>query len=178
MPHAISGSVPRRAGRSLVRCAPVWLLSLFLVLLAGCAQPRPSPENMHRTLWTGRLALQVEGQPSQSFSASFELSGTAQQGRFEVFTPLGGTLVQLRWGAGHAELITAEQTRQSESLDALLQEALGADIPVAALFSWLEGNPAAAQGWQTDLSAIAQGRLVAYRFAPQPQATLRIALTH
>lgn len=175
MPHAISGS---GAGRSLVRCAPVWLLSLFLVLLAGCAQPRPSPENMHRTLWTGRLALQVEGQPSQSFSASFELSGTAQQGRFEVFTPLGGTLVQLRWGAGHAELITAEQTRQSESLDALLQGALGADIPVAALFSWLEGNQAAAQGWQADLSAIAQGRLVAYRFAPQPKATLRIALTH
>ena len=178
MPHAFSGRWPSGEDHRLASyCTSLLLLALVLALLTGCAQPRPMPENLGR-LWVGRLALQVEGQASQSFSASFELSGTAQQGRFEVFTPLGGTLAQLRWGAGHAELITAEQTRQSESLDALLQEALGADIPVAALFSWLEGNPATAQGWQADLSAIAQGRLVAYRFAPQPQATLRIALTH
>ncbi|WP_369825233.1 lipoprotein insertase outer membrane protein LolB [Acidovorax sp. T1m] len=149
----------------------------MVLLLAGCAQPQPAPSNAQRTLWTGRLALQVEEQASQSFSASFELSGSAQQGQLVLLNPLGNTMARIQWHAGHAEITTGQNTRESESLDALLRDVLGTPIPVAALFSWLEGTHVTAVGWQVDLSAIDAGRLVAQRHTPTPQATLRIVLT-
>jgi outer membrane lipoprotein LolB len=167
---------PLRAVRTL-RHGLAGLLAFVVLLLAGCAQPQPAPTNSQRTLWTGRLALQVDEQASQSFSASFELSGSAQQGQFVLLNPLGNTIARIRWNAGHAEITTGQSTRESESLDALLQDVLGTDIPVAALFSWLEGTHVAAIGWQVDLSAIDAGRLVAQRYTPTPQATLRIVLT-
>jgi outer membrane lipoprotein LolB len=173
---ASPGPQPQRAVGPLHHGVACLLAFLFL-LLAGCAQPQPMPANSHRTLWTGRLALQVEEQASQSFSASFELSGSAQQGQFVLLNPLGNTLARIQWNASHAEITTGQATRESESLDALLQDVLGTSIPVAALFSWLEGTHVAALGWQVDLSAIAAGRLVAQRHTPTPQATLRIGLT-
>lgn len=177
MTHAISqGPHPQGTTRRL-RHWFAYLLAIAVLLLAGCAQPQLRPAHSHDALWTGRLALQVEDQASQSFSASFELSGSAQRGQFALLNPLGNTLARIRWNAGHAEITTGENTRVSESLDALLQDVLGTDIPVAALFSWLEGNQVAAVGWQVDLSAIAAGRLVAQRHTPTPQATLRIVLT-
>lgn len=177
MLHAISwGSRPQGTARRPCHWFAC-LLTVFVLLLAGCVQPPPAPANSHRTLWTGRLSLQVEEQASQSFSAPFELSGSAQQGQFVLFNPLGNTLARIQWNDGHAEITTGQTTRESESLDALLQDVLGTSIPVAALFSWLEGTHVAAVGWQVDLSAIAAGRLVAQRHTPTPQATLRIVLT-
>lgn len=177
LPAISRGPQPQGLARTLHHCL-VCLLAVFFLLLAGCAQPQPTPANSHRTLWTGRLALQVEEQASKSFSASFELSGSAQQGQFVLLNPLGNTVARILWNAGHAEITTGQNTRESESLDALLQDVLGTNIPVAALFSWLEGTQVAAVGWQVDLSAIAAGRLVAQRYTPTPQATLRIVLTH
>ena len=171
------GPQPLRPARRLhhgVAC----LLAFFVLSLVGCAQPQLRPAHSHDTLWTGRLALQVEDQAAQSFSASFELSGSARQGQFVLLNPLGNTIARIQWNAGHAEITTGQNTRASESLDALLQDVLGTDIPVAALFSWLEGTHVAAVGWHVDLSAIDAGRLVAQRYTPTPQATLRIVLTH
>jgi outer membrane lipoprotein LolB len=177
MLHGISrDSQPQSTARRL----HLWftcLLAVFVLLLAGCAQPSPAPANPHHTQWTGRLALQVEEQASQSFSASFELSGSAQQGQFVLLNPLGNTLARIQWNTSHAEITMGQTTRESESLDALLRDVLGTDIPVTALFSWLEGTQVAAVGWQVDLSAISAGRLVAQRHTPTPQTTLRIVLT-
>ncbi|ART49227.1 MULTISPECIES: lipoprotein insertase outer membrane protein LolB [Acidovorax] len=170
------GRQPQRAVQTLHH-GLVALLAFVVLLLAGCAQPQPAPSNAQRTLWTGRLALQVEEQASQSFSASFELSGSAQQGQLVLLNPLGNTMARIQWHAGHAEITTGQNTRESESLDALLRDVLGTPIPVAALFSWLEGTHVTAVGWQVDLSAIDAGRLVAQRHTPTPQATLRIVLT-
>ena len=170
------GPQPQGPSRTLpygVAC----LLAFFVLLLAGCAQPQLRPAHSHDTLWAGRLALQVEDQASQSFSASFELSGSAQQGQFVLLNPLGNTIARIQWNADHAEITTGQDTRKSESLEALLQDVLGTGIPVAALFSWLEGTQVEAVGWHVDLSAIASGRLVAQRHTPAPQATLRIVLT-
>lgn len=128
-------------------------------------------------MWSGRLALQIEGQASQSFSAMFELHGNAQNGVLVLLSPLGNRLAQLNWKDGHAQLQSGQETRTSESLDALLQDVTGTRIPIAALFSWLHGTQTTATGWQADLSGIAEGRLVARRDDPAPQATLRIALT-
>ena len=152
-----------------------WLV-LCALWLAGCAQPMPSAP-VEENSWNGRIALQIDGQASQSFSAMFELRGNARTGELVLVSPLGNRLAQLEWKDGHAQLTSAQETRSSESLDSLLQEATGSRIPVAALFGWLKGEQSTAPGWSADLSALEDGRLVAHREAPAPKATLRIALT-
>ena len=61
-------------------------------------------------------------------------------------------------------------------LEELLAHTLGTPIPVTALFSWLKGMQTTASGWQADLSALDNGRLVATRYQPEPRAVLRVAL--
>jgi len=154
-----------------------WLvLAICALWLAGCAQPQPKA-GTDEDAWSGRLALQVEGQASQSFSALFELRGNDRSGGLVLTSPLGNRLAQLDWKDGHAQLVSAQETRTSDSLDALLQDVTGTRIPVAALFSWLQGAQATAPGWRADLSGIPEGRLIAHRDDPAPPATLRIALT-
>jgi outer membrane lipoprotein LolB len=149
-----------------------------LLWLAGCAQPtQRENSSSEEEAWSGRIALQVEGQASQSFSALFELRGNAQRGGLALTSPLGNRLAELEWNDGHAQLTSSQETRTSDSLDALLQDVTGTRIPVAALFSWLKGNQTTVPGWRADVSALEQGRLVAHRDEPAPQATLRIALT-
>ena len=152
-----------------------WLV-LCALWLAGCAQPMPSAP-VEENSWNGRIALQIDGQASQSFSAMFELRGTAQAGGLVLFSPFGNRIAQLDWKDGHAQLVSGQDTRTSDSLDTLLQDVTGTRIPVTALFNWLKGTQASATGWQADLTGIADGRLTARRDDPQPTATLRIALT-
>ena len=152
-----------------------WLV-LCALWLAGCAQPMPSAP-VEENSWNGRIALQIDGQASQSFSAMFELRGTAQAGGLVLLSPFGNRIAQLDWKDGHAQLLSGQDTRTSDSLDTLLQDVTGTRIPVTALFSWLKGTQASATGWQADLTGIADGRLTARRSDPQPTATLRIALT-
>ncbi len=157
-------------------CRSLGLVGL-LALLGGCAQTpaaHTAQELLQRNQWTGRMALQVEGQPSRSFIAAFELQGNAHTGTLELTGPLGNILAQLRWTPEQAELDTGTSTEQAPSVDALLERGTGAAIPVAALFDWLSGQHTALDGWSTDLSAIAQGRLNATRFSPEPATTLRI----
>lgn len=155
-----------------------WLLALCaLVLAAGCAHPQRSPAAAEpgTSTWTGRMALQVQDNASQSFSAGFELQGNARSGELSLFNPLGGTIAVLAWGPGTAVLRANGQTRQFESLDALATHATGAPIPVTALFDWLGGANTPVPGWQPDLSQLGQGRLRAQRTDPQPQVDLRLA---
>lgn len=151
-------------------------LALCALWLAGCAQPMPSAPAEENS-WNGRIALQIDGQASQSFSAMFELRGTAQAGGLVLLSPFGNRIAQLDWKDGHAQLVSGQDTRTSDSLDTLLQDVTGTRIPVTALFSWLKGTQASATGWQADLTGIADGRLTARRDDPKPTATLRIALT-
>ena len=157
----------------------LWLLvCMALVWTAGCAQQNtklPQVQISERTTWNGRLALQVENQPSQSFSAGFELQGSAAQGELRLFTPLGSVLAQLDWAPGRARLQSSSELRESDSLEELLARTLGTPIPVTALFSWLKGMQTTASGWQADLSALDSGRLVATRYQPEPRAVLRVA---
>lgn len=154
-----------------------WLAWTACVLwLTGCAQPLQKTSS-EEDAWNGRIALQVEGEASQSFSAMFELRGNAQSGGLALTSPLGNRLAQLDWKDGYAQLVSAQDTRTSDSLDALLQAVTGTRIPVGALFDWLKGNQATVPGWSADLSALEQGRLIAHREVPAPRATLRIALT-
>ncbi len=162
---------------ALLRRAAVSVLA-GAMLLAGCAQPARAPQKDEITVgvWRGRLALQVEDHPSQSFSAGFELRGRADAGELTLYNPLGGTLAALRWAPGSATLRSGDQERQFDSIDALVAGATGTAIPVASLFDWLAGSNTAVNGWEADLSQLAQGRLRARRVAPPPLADLRVAL--
>ncbi len=153
------------------------LLVLFLALLAGCAQPPRAPALQPAAAhWDGRMALSVEGEAKQSFSAVFALQGSSTQGSLTLSTPLGTVLAELQWAPGHAELRSPQGERTASSLDGLLEQALGSAIPVQALFAWLHGDATTAAGWQADLSRLSDGQLTAVRSEPVPRATLRIAL--
>lgn len=154
-----------------------WLLAAAL-LVAGCASaPKaPVPASADTGPWSGRLALQVEDNQSQSFSAGFELRGSARAGELTLFNPLGGTMAALAWAPGSATLRGNGPAREFESVEALVAHATGSAIPVAALFDWLRGTNTPVAGWQADLSQLAQGRLRARRTDPSPAADLRVAL--
>ncbi|MEO5669128.1 MAG: outer membrane lipoprotein LolB [Ramlibacter sp.] len=155
------------------------LLALAL-MLGGCATKAPAAATVAEPAgagpWSGRLALQVEDNQSQSFSAGFELKGTAETGELALLSPLGGTLARLAWSPKSATLQANGQTREFESVDALVTQATGSAIPVAALFDWLRGVQTPVAGWQADLSQIGSGKLRAERLAPPPRADLRVAL--
>lgn len=149
--------------------------SALVLALSGCAlTPPAAPATGPR--WSGRLALQVEGRSDSGFTASFELRGSPREGELALYTPLGASAALLQWTAGRATLRAPGQpARVASSLDDLVAQATGTEIPVAALFDWLAGIPTAAGGWQADLSQHASGRLRARRLAG-PAVNLRILL--
>ena len=153
------------------------LLLAASALLTGCATPaaQTTPVAASSNVWTGRMALQVQEDASQSFSASFELKGTAQAGELTLFSPLGSTMALMSWAPGAATLRASGQTRQFDSLDALAAQATGTALPVGALFDWLSGVNTPVPGWQADLSDLGRGRLSAKRTDPPPAADLRVA---
>ena len=88
---------------------------------------------------TGRLALSVQDQPRQSFSAGFELRGAAgQAGELTLLNPLGGTLAVLRWRPGSATLQRRAGSHGSSRRSTRWSSRPPASpLPVAALFDWL-----------------------------------------
>ena len=148
------------------------------LLLSGCATAPKPPASVDSQTgpWSGRLALQVEDNQSQSFSAGFELKGSARAGELTLFNPLGGTLAALSWAPGSAKLRSNGEAREFASVDALVTHATGSAIPVAALFDWLRGTNTPVPGWQADLSGISAGKLRAQRTQPPPAADLRVVL--
>ena len=145
-----------------------------LLLAAGCASPGGPPGADARQAWSGRLSLRVDSEPVQTFSALFELRGAPQAGELILTSPIGNTLAQLHWAPGEALLKNGSQTRRFDSVDALIEAATGAVIPVGALFGWLAGREERVPGWRPDLSQVGAGRLQATRDSPQPRADLRI----
>ncbi len=162
---------------------------LLPVLLAGCATP-PRPATP-ADVFSGRLSVQIEGQPGQGVAAGFDLSGSASRGELLLTGPLGTTAARARWAPGEAVLDSADGQTRHNSLDALAQHALGQAVPIAALFDWLRGRPWPAApasprvdgiagfdqlGWRVDLARQADGWIVATRLAP-PVVTVRVKLT-
>ena len=148
-----------------------------LVLIAGCAAPTGAggpKDSQESAAWSGRLSLRIDSEPAQTFAALFELRGNAETGELTLTSPIGNTLAQLRWSPGEALLRNGSETRRYGSVDALVEAATGAAIPVEALFAWLAGRNEAVAGWRADLANVANGRLQARRESPLPTADLRI----
>lgn len=154
------------------RRAALWLCALSL---AGCATTRTPPVNAS-AYWSGRLALQVQSEPPQQWSASFELQGSADQGEMILLSPIGIALARLSWTPQAAQLEQGGQITHGDNLSSLSERLQGTALPIAALFEWLAGRPVEVPGWQADLSGHAQGRLQAQRSLPAPAAVLRIVL--
>ncbi len=112
---------------------------------------------------------------AKSFSAAFELQGNAEQGELIFFTPLGSTAAAIHWTPKKARLQANGETRDFDNLSQLIALVMGTDVPVTALFAWLDGQAHAAQDWQVDLSEKAQGKIVARR-SSAPAADLRVLL--
>ena len=120
------------------------------------------------------MSLRVDDAPAQSFSALFDLRGDPRSGELTLTSPIGSTLGQARWSPGEAVLRNGAEVRRFDSVEALIEAATGAAIPVDALFAWLDGRDQPVAGWKADLSQVGAGRLQAVRSAPQPTADLRI----
>lgn len=154
------------------------MLVCSTLVLSGCAispnfvrggEP-PSPH------WQGRLSIQVQSNPVQAFSASFDLQGNIQSGSLTLSTALGSTLARMVWDKGTASLQANGMAQQFDSLDALVQHATGTDLPIASLFSWLNGVASDAPGWKADLNDLPNGRLNAQRLEPYTPANLKVIL--
>lgn len=160
--------------RSVVLGLP--LIATFLI--AGCARKiyPGKPNDAEKKLWTGRLSLQIQSDPPQAFFAGFELNGHPEHGELSLTSPIGSVLGIMRWSPDEAVLASGNEVRRFASVDALLEQATGAAIPIAALFDWLKGVNSRLNGWSADLSGLDLGRIVATRNQPAPQARLRIVL--
>ena len=133
--------------------------------------------------------------PARSVSGQFELSGTASNGQLVLTSPLGTTVARARWSepAGalgeptNIELEADGGTSRYATLGEMMQRAIGDQLPLAAMFDWLDGHPwpaAPAQasadgrafdqlGWHVDLSQFADARLIDAR-RPQPAPVLHV----
>ncbi len=145
----------------------------LVALLAACATA-PKPVQPGEMAWNGRLALSVDSQPPQSFSAGFDLRGSPRAGELQLVSPLGNTLALVVWDRDGAELRQGGQVTRRGSLDELTAELSGTPVPVSALFGWLNGQPGDVPGWQADLSRQSEGRVTARRSMPLPTAELRV----
>ena len=155
------------------RAACGGLLLALTLTLVGCAAQRSTPE-VGIASWNGRLALNVQSEPPEAYSAGFDLRGSPESGELLLATPLGTTLATLQWSPGRAILIQGDRTTERPSLPALSAALGGTELPVAALFGWLQGQPVEVQGWTVDLSRHSEGRITARRATPLPTAELRL----
>jgi outer membrane lipoprotein LolB len=162
-----------------LRSAFLSVCLIAMISIAGCARPIRATgiNDAENGLWTGRLSLQVQSEPVQSFSASFELKGKPEMGELTLISPLGNVLCVLRWSPAEAVLDSGSQKiERFSSVNELMQQATGAAVPMSALFAWLHGDIANVSGWTADLSRHSEGRISARRSEPAPPANLRVVL--
>lgn len=166
---------PERVDHPFKRLVALGLASWLSLTLTGCATQR-QPGADPAAFWSGRLGLQLQSNPPQNWSTSFELQGSAGQGQMLLLSPIGTTLARLSWTPQSALLEQGQDKTESRNLQSLSQRLTGTHLPIAALFDWLAGFATEVPGWQVDMSAHPQGRLTARRHSPEPEAVLRIVL--
>lgn len=158
-----------------VRRFHAWAAVLVTAALLSACATTPRPATLPgEEMWSGRLSLNVDSTPPQSFSSAFDLRGAPTAGELQLSSPLGNTLATVVWTPQSAELRQGGLVTRRGSLDELTTELSGTAVPVAALFGWLRGVQGDVPGWQADLSRQAEGRVTARRSAPLPTAELRV----
>lgn len=154
--------------RQALRLAFALIATFFI---AGCATP-----TLDKPQYAGRISVKVHTEPLQALSAGFALYGNAQRGLLVLTSPVGTTLARVAWTPEGASLDGGGGMRFFSSLDALALALTGTNLPVDALFAWLDGRELPVAGWQADLAALPQGILTARRTGDAPQADMRLVL--
>jgi len=179
-------------------CRGAAVLASALWLQACVSHPPPLPGHVY----SGRLAVRTDaapGLPARSMTGQFELSGNASSGQLVLTSPIGTTVARARWsdpvGAqgdpSKIELEADGATTRYATLEDMMQRAIGDQLPLAAMFDWLDGRPWPAApveraadgrsfdqlGWHVDLSQLADNRLIdAHRPQPKPALHVRVKL--
>jgi len=86
------------------------------------------------------MSLTVHQTPVQHVAAAFELEGNAIQGELTLFSPLGHPSLVLRWSPEQAQWLQNGKTRNCANLSEMTLAATGTDLPLDALFDWLDGR--------------------------------------
>lgn len=123
------------------------------------------------------LKVNAEQGSAPYFSAEFELSGNEQAGELTLYNPFGSTAAAIKWTPQSATLRTNGEIKHFESLNELLRETIGTELPVEALFAWVAGEPKLTNGWHADLTDYPKGRIKARRQDSGPAAELNLVLT-
>jgi outer membrane lipoprotein LolB len=109
------------------------------------------------------------------FTNAFQSRSICSEGTLNIYNPLGMQMARLEWTAQSARLLQGRQVRESASLERLVFELTGTQLPTAAVIDWLAGKPTPAEGWNVDVSEWHLRRLVLERVQPAPRTVLRIA---
>ena len=145
-------------------------MALVLALLTGCAvSPTTSPEAtkawvarqsalQHLMQWNaaGRIGV-VNG--SEGWHAGFQWAQQGSDYRIDLIGPLGQGRVRVEGDEQAVRIQTADgQIQTAPNPDVLLEQAVGARLPVNGLRYWIRGlpEPGTAPAVQTD----AEGRLI------------------
>jgi outer membrane lipoprotein LolB len=147
-------------------------------LIAGCATNKSDTGHFYskNETWSGRISLKTLSTPPQQLFTTFVLQGSPESGRLTLNSPIGTTLAEVSWSRDQAVLRQGGEVRQYPDLDTLTTALTGSELPVAAMFSWLNGQPLSAGGWIAQLADLPRGRLQARRDTPDPAAEIRIIL--
>lgn len=120
------------------------------------------------------MALNIDSKPPQRWQASFALMGDAQRGELHILSPLGSLLAQARW-TEQAAIVERDGQLETYRDSAEMTTALtGAEIPLGAMFAWLQGQDTPVAGWH--LQRPSSRLLIAQRESPAPEVTLRFVL--
>lgn len=162
----------------LLRLRRIFAAVIATLLIAACAVPTRQKDTFDDGMprWQGLMLVKVTGPNPSSFSSSFELQGNATLGQLAFTNALGTILAKINWAPGSATLQTISTPQSFPDLATLTLHSAGAELPVDALFDWLQGKPTPSPGWTVDLSGQKEGRLSAHRSAPLPEVDLRIVL--
>ena len=159
-------------------------LTAALLLSACVSRPAATPtftppaaqaDPIAHAFRAGRFAMQIDTQPPQSFFTSFDLTGGWPEGILNIYNPLGMQMARVEWTAQSARLVQGNQAREAASLESLIFQLTGTQLPTAALVDWLSGKPTPADVWNVDVSEWHLRRLVLERVQPAPRTVLRIA---
>jgi outer membrane lipoprotein LolB len=159
------------------------------MFLAGCTTPVTSDnpplvpaaqagQNPTAKAFSGRLGLQFPNGGNPSVQLGFTLQGNRTQGQLLLETPFGTTVASVQWNAQFARLSRGDTHQHFPSLDALLAQELGSELPLDGVFAWLNGQGTVAltgAGWLIE-GEQAQTRLRAYRASPAPAIRLTLVL--
>ncbi|MGO2992144.1 MAG: lipoprotein insertase outer membrane protein LolB [Halomonadaceae bacterium] len=132
----------------------LWIASLALLLLAGCAAQAPMEEGGRQAgqwerhqadveafdTWTliGKAGLRT---PQENQSANLDWSQHPHYFRMLISGPFGGGRSVLEGREGRFSLTTGEGRFEAETPEALMEEQLGWSLPVSAMPDWVRGLP-------------------------------------